>query len=302
MEDLLLGLTLIVATTLAGRVWVLLPQPLGRALGWLSLVGGMIVLFPLDREPLVRMVVYCCYLLGSMKSLVYVEWGAKGRRLQWSRYLVFAFLWLGMEPGEFARDRRKLRWTSHLQVGLSCVMGGTLGALLARALGWTNILILFVPMSIAFHYGALRLLACALRISGFPVRTLFRNPLATTGLGDFWGARWNLGYAHMMARTVLRPSERILGPRMAFFVVFLFSGLLHEVAITLPVGMGYGLPTLYFVIQALAVEVERRFIPAKGRFFWALACILIPVGLLFPPAFREECILRVLYFLPDLLP
>ncbi len=302
MKDLLLGLILIVATTLAGRVWVLLPLSVGRALAWLSLMGGMIILLSLDREPLVRMVVFCCYLLGSMKSLVYVVWGAEGRRLRWSRYLVFAFLWLGMEPGEFAKDRRKLEWSSHFRIGLFCATGGALVAFLVRGLGWTHLLALFIPMSVAFHYGVLRLATAALRAFGFPVRALFRNPLTSTGLADFWGARWNLGYTHMMARTILRPAKRVLGPRRAFFAVFLFSGVLHEVAITFPVGTGYGLPTLYFLIQGLAVEIERRFIPLKGKIFWTLASILLPVGLLFPRAFREECILRVLHFLPDLLP
>lgn len=58
-----------------------------------------------------------------------------------------------------------------------------------------------------------------------------------------------------MARTILRSGKRVLGPRRAFFAAFLFSGVLHEVAITFPVGIGYGLPTLYFAIQGLTVEV-----------------------------------------------
>ncbi len=39
---------------------------------------------------------------------------------------------------------------------------------------------------------------------------------------------------------------------------------------------------------------------ARLRPAWAALCVLAPLGLLFPPLFREEIILRCLRHLPDL--
>ena len=87
-------------------------------------------------DPLLRMAVFCTFLLGAMKALVYVEWAATGRRLTWGRYLIFSFLWFGMEPGTFARRRMGLEWRSHLRIGMMCASAGLLGALIVRSAGW----------------------------------------------------------------------------------------------------------------------------------------------------------------------
>jgi hypothetical protein len=44
--------------------------------------------------------------------------------------------------------------------------------------------------------------------------------------------------------------------RAASLAVFLISGLLHELVITLPAGGGYGGLTWYFLIQGLLTQVE----------------------------------------------
>ncbi|MFP6858976.1 MAG: MBOAT family protein [Roseibacillus sp.] len=299
MKELLISIALVIAAALAGRLWVRLALPLARIAAWTVLGAGIgvIAIFPWD--PIARMVALCCVLFAAMKSLVYLEWGAGGKRLGWGSYLIFAFLWFGMDPAAFAKRRARVEWRSHLRIGLACLVAGIIGALIVRNAGWTNILLVFVPMSIGFHYGVLRLLTAGWRLAGFPARILFRNPLASTGLGDFWGRRWNLGYSHMMSRTVLRPTERFLGTRGASMAVFLVSGLLHEVAITVPVNAGYGLPTLYFLLQGLAVECERFVRPTALKRVWAALWVIAPIGLLFPLAFRDEVIIRCLQMLPD---
>jgi len=106
-------------------------------------------------------------------------------------------------------------------------------------------------MSLAFHFGVLRLLTGFWRMQGFPVRVLFRNPLVMCGFRDFWGKRWNLAYSQMMARTVKKPLTPLIGEKWSMFVVFVFSGLVHELAITVPVGSGYGLPTAFFIVHGV---------------------------------------------------
>lgn len=63
---------------------------------------------------------------------------------------------------------------------------------------------------------------------------------------------------------------------------------------------GYGLPTLYFALQGVAVQIERPSWPAVVRRLWVASWVVAPVGLLFPPAFREEVIVPCLHVLPNL--
>jgi alginate O-acetyltransferase complex protein AlgI len=75
--------------------------------------------------------------------------------------------------------------------------------------------------------------------------------------------------------------------------VFLGSGVLHELAITLPVRSGFGLPTLYFTLHGLLTLFERKLGRPIGK-IPALLAVVLPLGLLFPPAFQKEVIARFL--------
>lgn len=251
-------------------------------------------LLHLDTPAFGRMVVICSTLLLCMKGLVLAEWGG---RLTWARWVIFTFLWFGMDPIPFAAKRRQVTWKKDAAIGLSCVFVG-LGASICVAYLDTNlILILFVPLSIAFHYGALRLLTAFWRLQGFAVRPLFRNPLLSRGLADFWAKRWNLSFSQMMARTVQRPVRAKLGARPAMLAVFLVSGLLHELAITLPVQSGYGLPTLYFVLHGVAVVLEPDAWPVWLKRPLALILVIAPMPFLFPTVFTEQVIRVTLNYL-----
>jgi hypothetical protein len=165
---------------------------------------------------------------------------------------------------------------------------------------WRQILVMFVPMSLGFHFGALRVLKGVLRAAGFPVRTLFPNLLLAKGFADFWSRRWNVSYSQMMQRLIGRPLGTRFGESAAMMSVFLASGLLHELAVTLPVRAGYGLPTLYFLLQGMASVWEKR----SGRIFGkipVLLAVMLPLGLLFPPEFQTEVIaecLKVFQYFP----
>jgi hypothetical protein len=265
-----------------------------RLEGWLLVVAGgtaaHVVL--LGSDPIARMVGICCVLLGTMKGLVYAEW-AREHRLPLHRYLVFSFAWFGMDPGTFRVRRKGLSWRGDLVRGIALMIVGTLGAWLVWAMEWRQIFVMFLPMSLGFHFGALRVLKAGLRAAGFPVRTLFPNLLEAQGVGDFWSKRWNVGYSQMMQRVVGRPIEAKFGSSAGLMAVFVASGLLHELAITLPVQSGYGLPTAYFVLHGVLALTER----ARGRSFgkvFALLATMVPLGMLFPRVFQEEVIARCL--------
>ena len=265
-----------------------------RLAGWLLLAGLVLAADRVmtDAAALPRMIGICCVLLAAMKGLVYAEW-AGPRRLPLSRYAVFAFFWFGMDPGTFGKRRTGLDWKGDVGLGLLLMVIGTLGAWWVAATPWRAILLMFLPMSLGFHFGALRVLKGALRAAGFPVKTLFPNLLETRGIGDFWSKRWNVGYSQMMQRLVGRPVENRLGAGAGVMAVFLGSGLLHELAITLPVRSGFGLPTLYFALHGLLTLFERKRGRPIGR-IPALLAVVLPLGLLFPPAFQTEVIARCL--------
>lgn len=234
-----------------------------------------------------RMVGLCVVLLLGMKIIIYSEWRRDGGRvLSMSRWLMFSFLWFGMDPKAWVGRRRQLEWKSHLKLGALCLVGG---ASLLTMLVYVNIeyiLLLFVAMSMMFHFGILRILTALWRKVGYPVRTLFRNPCATSGFADFWGKRWNLAYSFMMARAVQRPLRSRVGEKGSVFAVFVVSGIFHEFAITVPAQSGYGLPFLFFLIHGFFTVIERK------NLWWSrwlcLSLLVVGVPILFPSVFQEE--------------
>jgi len=280
----------------AGPVLAARPLWLKRFTGWLLLA---VLVTVADRalataEPLIRMIGICCVLLGGMKGLVYAEWaGVCSQRLSVARYAVFAFLWFGMDPGSFQTRRAGLSWRRDVGLGLMLMLLGTFGAWCVWALEWHQVFLMFLPMSLGFHFGALRVLKGALRTAGFPVRTLFPNVLETRGIADFWGKRWNVGYSQMMQRIVGKPVQKVLGDGAGVMAVFLGSGLLHELAITLPARSGFGLPALYFALHGGVTLLEKKLGRPVGK-LPALLAVVLPMGLLFPPAFQREVIERCL--------
>ena len=85
---------------------------------------------------------------------------------------------------------------------------------------------------------------------------------------------------------------------MAGFLVFLISGLVHDLVISLPSRAGYGLPTLYFALQGVGVMIERsRFGKGLGLtrgvrgWFFTMAFLVGPVYWLFHPWFVMRVII-----------
>lgn len=272
-----------------------------RTLGWgillLSVIAAHFSL--LDSGPVVRMIGICCVLLGGMKGLVYAEW-AGPEKLPMTRYAIFSLLWFGMDPGNFLTRRRNLSWREDMAFGAGLTSIGVVASWFVWRMGWHNLWAMFLPMSLAFHFGALRVLKACMRAAGFPVRTLFPNPLKTHGIGDFWSLRWNVGYSQMMQRVVGRPATAAIGRPAGVMAVFIASGLLHELAITLPVRSGFGGPTLYFIFHGLLALMEKKRGKAFGRIPTLLA-VALPIGLLFPSSFRDQVIgqcLEVFQWLP----
>jgi alginate O-acetyltransferase complex protein AlgI len=138
------------------------------------------------------------------------------------------------------------------------------------------------------HLGLCDVLAGFWRLRGVPVGRLFVNPLASKTLGEFWGRRWNLAFHDVAWTMVFRPAARRWGPRTGILLTFAFSGILHELLLSVPAGGGYGLPTAYFLLHGGLVLAERRW--TLGGRVWTLWWVLAPAPLLFHPWFIRSLI------------
>jgi Membrane bound O-acyl transferase family len=304
----------LIAEVLAGLAFNRLPPrwPM-RLLAWLVTIGATTGVERLCRdEPAgVRMLAIIGALLFGMKGVVAVEVRLDGAPalLTW-RWLGFALLWAGMRPALFARVGRGSQLGAWPLVGRGCLEGGlgfTLAVLawlvwhhgrppLSNAAACVLATVLLLPgLSLMLHFGIFNILAGLWRLAGVDARPLFRAPLGALSLGDFWSRRWNLAFSEMTALAVYRPLSRRshLGRKAATAAAFLASGLLHELAISVPVLAGFGLPSLYFLLHGMLVLVEGR-LEKAGRpvtawgwwaHVWVLGWLALPAPLLFHPPF-----------------
>ena len=116
------------------------------------------------------------------------------------------------------------------------------------------------------------------------------------------GKRWNFGFPRPGVRAVVRASAGTgFGARTAILTLFLFSGLVHDLVISLPARAGYGLPTAYFLLQGVGLLAEHvRGWPLarwRGRWqgqVWTWLVVAGPAFWLFHPPFVRGVILPFL--------
>jgi hypothetical protein len=296
------GTLLILAATLILGYVIARSRPgvLARASAWALVIAAVAGVEELNAgEPAgFRMLAIIGALLFGMKAVVAVEARAEGMRpLSPGRWLGFAGLWPGMRPGPFARagEGPMKDGPALMARGLRNATAGVGLVLLARgAWGLSGSHLpataLALPgLSLMIHFGAFNILAGAWRLAGVDCRPLFRDPLRATSLADFWGKRWNLAFSEMTAQAVYRPLVKRAGKAPALMASFVGSGVLHELAISVPVKAGYGLPMAYFVLHGLLVLGEGRRAQAgragwRGR-AWTLGWLLVPMPVLFHEPF-----------------
>jgi Membrane bound O-acyl transferase family len=150
-------------------------------------------------------------------------------------------------------------------------------------------------ITFTLHFGLFHVLSCFWRSIGVNAVPLMDWPIASRSLAEFWGRRWNRAFRDLTHRYVFKPLLRRLGPRGGLFAGFLVSGVVHELAITVPAGSRHGGPTLFFALQGVGLLMEKKWPRCRGRLF-TLAMLLLPAGLLFPPAFLERVVLPFLAF------
>jgi hypothetical protein len=229
------------------------------------------------------------------------------------RKLGYFLAWPGLDAVTFLSPRKpttrptRLAW---LQAGAMTLLGAaiflaatwcavqpSLATHYTLLIGWLGM----VGMVTSFHFGLFRLAALAWRSAGVVAEPIMDRPLAAANLSEFWERRWNKAFRDLAHRHVVAPLVRRLGPRGALVAGFTFSGLVHELCISFPAGGGYGMPLLYFWIQAGAILFTRSTFGTrlglrrglKARFY-AGVVLAAPLPLLFHEPFVRRVIVPLL--------
>ena len=276
---------------------------LNRFRSWgLSLAATLIAHWITAGDPAgFRMIALIAALFLGMKAVVGVSARfAGGSPLSISQWFAFALFWPGMNPELFrAVPRPRKGWKTLTAQGLLCGLAGA-GLIAAAAPVWrvtgstfAVTILFFIGSSFLVHYGAFTLTAAFWRKRGLDCAPLFKNPFPSQSLGEFWGKRWNLAFSEMTALAVYRPLKDKLGPGQALFASFALSGIFHEVAISLPVKAGFGLPLAYFLLHFGLVALERLcaqrgflFRGTLGR-LWVYFWLIAPLPILFHKPFLK---------------
>lgn len=285
-------------------------RSLVAGLAWTPLVACPFVVllaFPASGPRWVLMWALATAVYGGCKWLTWCRAPARGTPL-W-RHVAYLAAWPGMDAATFLdpcaspdRTPRLVDWLfASAKLGLGLALLLTAMALVPGRSTWLAAWIGLAGIAMTVHFGVFDILSLAWRAAGVNARPLMHWPLAATSLSEHWGERWNTAFRDLVFRFVFRPVVGFVGPQTALLVVFLVSGLVHELAISVPAAGGYGGPTLFFLVQAAGVYFERsrhggRLGLRRGRQGWlfTMSLLLLPLPLLFPPPFLTNIVVPML--------
>jgi len=224
------------------------------------------------------------------------------------RLLEYSLFWPGMDSWAFCVGssvpvppiREWLVAAAKTLFGAALVWVGVhwIGSSHPLVTGWVGM----IGFVFLLHFGAFHLLSLLWRAFGINAKPIMQSPGSATSLSKFWGGNWNAAFSDLMQEHFFKPMARHLGARRALFAIFLISGVLHELVISLPAHGGYGLPTLYFAIQGLALLFERSEFGREmglgsGWKGWCFVALVsgAPAFWLFHPTFIYNVILPMLH-------
>jgi hypothetical protein len=282
-------------------------------LSWAMLFASILIVYiaSVNSYPILRMLVIIATTFTAMKVIAVCEsYKSKTLSLTFGQWVIFAVCWAGMraEPFESLGKAALPNAWPMIRFGISRVVVGALLILLARFIVSQPVnttakyavvsIILLIGFSLVLHFGMLSISAGSWRLKGVNTYMLFKQPAKSMSLTEFWGKRWNMAFSEMTALTIFRPLRGKTGNGVALMVAFVFSGFLHELALSLPVNSGYGLPMVYFIIQGLLVLLEKGLIDNKISFLqhpilarlWTLFWVIAPAPLLFHTQFIKQIV------------
>jgi len=231
-----------------------------------------------------------------------LTWWPHRRRATVARSAGYLLLWPGMDARTFLDPARKpppplgREWlfaAAKTLIGVALLVGSA-AATAPLLRGWIGL----VGLIFVLHFGTFHLVALLWRQAGVQADPIMRAPILSRSLGDFWGHRWNLGFHNLAHDHLYQRLAPRAGRVAAVMAVFLASGLIHDLVISVPAGGGYGLPTGYFALQGLGVFIERSAAGKDvglghgiGGRIWMALFTAGPAYALFHPTFVREVML-----------
>jgi Membrane bound O-acyl transferase family len=249
-------------------------------------------------------------LVGGFKWLTLCHAADRLGRILFGRSVAYLIAWPGMDSETFLDRRIKSIRPQHIEwlqaigklllgFSLMCVSVSSSVSIIVNDLvaGWIGM----IGFVFALHFGLFHLLALLWRSLGIEATHIFRSPARARSVGNFWGNRWNLAFRDLAHSWVFGPLVSRAGLLTASLVTFALSGVVHDLVISLPARAGYGLPTMYFLMQWCGVVVERsrlgrRLGLRRGWSGWlfTLMVVVAPLGLLFHSPFVVGVVLPFL--------
>lgn len=277
------------------------------SLGWLPLIILPLVALSLQSK-MQRWVFMWALAFAIFAGLKWQSWWVARNKVihpAWRSLAYFA--WPGMDARTFLDPTQKPlppNFAKCFFAFLKAAIGAALLWLVARQVGnpelqgWIGMLGLIFLL----HFGSFDLLALFWQSVGVKAQPIMTNPALSSSLSDFWGRRWNLGFRQLSYDLIFRPLWKSLGIPAATFLVFVASGLIHDLVISVPAGGGYGLPTAYFTLQGVGVLAERSQVGARcglqkgiGGWLFMILCTCTPLFWLFHPPFIHNVILPFMH-------
>ena len=284
------------------------PQEISAWRGWgpvIALPIAVLILTPAELPRWVFMWLLAFAVFAGCKWLTwrrtpapYVKaWRHAGYLLVWPGFDAKAFLTSERLP---EKDRPTAgEWGfAAIRLLIGCALFWGVAGWISRDQGILSGWVGMAGLILMLHFGAFHLLSCAWRSLGVDARPLMNRPLASRSVSEFWGRRWNTAFRDLTYRFLFRPLSARLGPRRAIVIGFIFSGIIHDLVISVPARGGYGWPTFFFGTQAVAIFAERsRFGRAIGLgsgwrgWLFAIVTLGLPAYRLFHPPFVRNIIL-----------
>jgi len=214
--------------------------------------------------------------------------------------------WPGLNaPGFFQSESAVLRRPAFSEWSFAiakCLLGALclveFVPLIAAWNRWVAGWVAMFGLLMLFHFGGFHLLALIWRVNGRSVQPIMNRPLLATSVNDFWSRRWNLAFRDFATQFIMRPLARRWSTSAGLWGCFVFSGLVHELAISVPARAGFGLPFSYFLLQGVGVCIERSALSRRiglgaGWRGWLFAFLIVgpPAAFLFHPPFLTKVVL-----------
>jgi alginate O-acetyltransferase complex protein AlgI len=244
-------------------------------------------------------------------GLKWITWWKARNRIPHSvgRSVAYLAAWPGMDAEAFLDSRKDVhapQFREWMWALAKTLFGAVLLWKIARIVpesqplvrGWVGL----VGLVCLLHFGGFHLIALFWQALGIDAEPIMSKPILSKTLSEFWGKRWNLGFRQLAYDLIFQPLHRKTGVAVASLLVFLASGLIHDLVISVPARGGYGLPTAYFILQGLGVTLERsplgrRLQLQRGLSAWLFMFVVaaVPAFWLFHPPFVTRVILPFMH-------